>query len=468
MVQEGPGGFPHGFIFDPWGARIELLQDPGHPGFHHVHLSAIDPDVTLAWYRDLLEAETGTVGDSLEGLRLGSLWLLASPHAEGVPAATEGRSIDHIAFEVDDLESESPALRSRGVEFLQEAVVPDGARTSAKRAFVAGPDNVRLALVEPGFAGVEAAPVADVLTMETGPYDVPRTPWGEPDLQGVWTVTRPMVPRWSDRRRTSGRTSSHPRRPWPDGSGVRWAASGATSPSGAIRRWDTSAPVCPVRWPWWSTPPEGRLPSTTPAAEARMDEVQASREATPAGPENLSPWVRCITRGPIPMPQVYNNGLQIVQGPGYVAVTREMVHETRVIPTDGRSHLGDDLTSYLGDPSGYWDGDTLVVEITNFNGKAPFPSDRVQGLLGSGYGSSEALTLTERYTRTGPDTLLYEFTFDDPSMWASPWTGMYTWVKDDTQYELVEYSCHEGNYGMFNILTGARATEAAAEAAEGR
>jgi hypothetical protein len=206
-------------------------------------------------------------------------------------------------------------------------------------------------------------------------------------------------------------------------------------------------------------PPDGSLPTMTSEAEERMAAVQAAREPIPAGPDNLSPWVRCITRGPIPMPQVYNNGLQVSQGPGFVTVTREMVHETRVIPTDGRAHVGRSLTSYLGDPVGHWEGDTLVVEITNFNGKAPLPSERVQGLLGSGYGSSDTLTLTERYTRTGPDSLRYEFTVDDPATWSRPWTGMYTFVKDDTQYELVEYSCHEGNYGMFNILTGARATE---------
>ena len=187
--------------------------------------------------------------------------------------------------------------------------------------------------------------------------------------------------------------------------------------------------------------------------------VFVARPAIPEGPEHLSPWVRCITRGPIPMPDVYNNGLQIFQGPGHVVVTREMVHETRVIPTDGRPPTGADIPTYLGDPRGRWEGDTLVVDITNFNGNAPFLSSRVQGLLSSGYGSSEQLALTERYTRTGPDTLLYEFTFDDPSVWTAAWTGRYTFVKDGTQYELVEYACHEGNYGISNILTGARAKE---------
>ena len=149
---------------------------------------------------------------------------------------------------------------------------------------------------------------------------------------------------------------------------------------------------------------------------------------------------------------VYNNGLQIVQGPGYVAVQKEMIHETRVIPTDGnRPHLGADLKQWLGDPRGHWDGETLVVEVTNFNGKAPY--------LGAG----EDMTLVERYTRIGPDTLEYQFTVDDPTIWVSPWTARFNFQKDDDQYELVEYACHEGNYGLTNILSGARATEQAAD-----
>jgi len=140
-----------------------------------------------------------------------------------------------------------------------------------------------------------------------------------------------------------------------------------------------------------------------------------------------------------------------VQGPGFVTVQREMVHETRVIPTHGSPHIGANITSYLGDPRGRWEGDTLVVEVTNLNDRNSFR------------GSSENLTLTERYTRTGPDTLEYRFTLEDPTVWTEPWTGMYTFVRDATQYELVEYACHEGNYGMTNILSGSRAREREAE-----
>ena len=154
------------------------------------------------------------------------------------------------------------------------------------------------------------------------------------------------------------------------------------------------------------------------------------------------------------MPSIYNNGLQIAQGPGYVAIQKEMIHETRAVPTEPRPALGPDLRSWLGDTHGRWEGDTLVVETTNFNGRAPYRR------------SSEDLKLIERFTRLGPTILEYQFTIDDPAVWTRPWTGMFRFDKDDNQYELVEYACHEGNYGMTNILSGARAQERAVD--EGR
>ena len=169
------------------------------------------------------------------------------------------------------------------------------------------------------------------------------------------------------------------------------------------------------------------------------------------GPEDLSSWVRCITRG-LPrmmMPGVYNNGLQIMQGPGFVTIQKEMVHETRVIPTTERERLGSDITTWLGDPQGRWDGDTLVIESTTFNGRSPFE------------GSSENIRLIERYTRVGETRLEYQFTIDDPTIWTRSWTAMFHFDLDNEQYELVEYACHEGNYGMTNILSGARARDAA-------
>ncbi len=457
-LRDAPGLFTHGFIFDPWGTRIELVEDPETVGFHHVHLSATDPERTLAWYAEFFGGERASLRNRLDGLRFDDIWLFAAPHDEGTPAATAGRSIDHLAFEMADIESAAVEMRRGGVEFRQEPRVPDGARTSAMRAFIDGPDNVRLAVVEPGFAGVEIGPVAEVVTADAGPFTVPRTPWDAPDFQGVWTGDAahgiPLQRDDDDAGKTELTVEEALARRESGTLGSIWGyeSEWRDTTLGYVK----SAPLRQVAMV--VDPPDGRLPALSPTAPPPRPYARV-----PAGPEELSPWVRCITRGPVPMPQVYNNGLQIVQGPGYVAVQREMIHETRVIPTDGRPNLGSKVRSYLGDASGHWEGDTLVVEITNFNGNAPAQRG---GGFGSGYGASDQLTLIERYTRTGPDTLEYVFTFNDPATWTSPWTGMYTFVRDDSQYELVEYACHEGNYGMSNILTGARSRDA--EAAEAR
>ena len=448
-LRDAPGLFKHGFIFDPWGTRIELVEDPDTLGFHHIHLSATDPAATLAWYREQFGGESARLRDRLDGLRLGGgIWLLAM-QAEGEPAATAGRAIDHIAFAVPEMDAAAAELRSEGVEFLSEPAVPEGGRTGARRAFVGGPDNVRLAVVEPGFAGVDVEFEAGVdITTERRQYTVPRTPWGTPDFQGVWTgdaahgipLERPedlaevevLTPEQAAARRERGTLGSI----W--GYESEWR----DTTLGYVK----SAPSRQVAMV--IDPPDGRLPARTPEGERLLAEARAARRPIAEGPEDLSSWVRCITRSLVPTPGVYNNGLQIVQGPNHVALQREMIHETRVVPTDGSPHVGGAITSWLGDARGRWEGDTLVVDIRNFNGRAPYQ------------GSSDALTMTERYTRTGPDTLEYRFTIDDPQVWTRPWTGMFTFVRDETQYELVEYACHEGNYGMTNILSGARARDA--------
>ena len=450
-LRDVPGLFKYGFVFDPWGTRIELVEDAETIGFHHIHLSSTDPAAALAWYQEMFGGESARLRDRLDGIMLGDIWLLAMRHEEGTPAATAGRGIDHIAFSVENMDAAAAQMRRAGVEFLEAPAVPEGGRTSARRAFIAGPDNVTLAVVEAGFAGVVAdlSAVTDITT-DLQPYTVPRTPWGTPDLQAVWTgdaahgisFERPrdvgdgdvLTPEQAAARRERGTLGSI----W--GYEAEWR----DTTLGYVN----SAPSRQVAMV--IDPPDGRIPELTAEAQERNAAARGGgrrRGRLPEGPENLSNWVRCITRGLVPMPTIYNNGLQIVQGPGFVTVQREMVHETRVIPTDDRPHLGSTLTSYLGDPRGHWDGDTLVVEITNFNGRSPFR------------GSSENLTLTERYTRTGPDTLRYEFTLDDPAVWTTPWTGMYSFVRDESQYELVEYACHEGNYGMTNILSGAHARE---------
>ena len=186
-IRDIPGLFKIAFIFDPWGTRIELVEDAEYLGFHHVHLSATDPEAILAWYRDVMGGEPASLKGRLNGLLFNDVWMLASQHEEGTPATTLGRAIDHIGFVVPDLDTAATTMRQQDVLFQQTPVVPENARTAAQRAFVSGPDNVRVAVVETGFAGVATERAADARTTDTAPYDVPRTPWGEPDLQGVWT-----------------------------------------------------------------------------------------------------------------------------------------------------------------------------------------------------------------------------------------------------------------------------------------
>ena len=452
-LRDVPGLFKLGFVFDPWGTRIEMVEDPEHLGFHHIHLSATDPAATLAWYQDVFGGETASLKGRLDGLLFDDVWVLVS-EAESIPATTQGRAIDHIGFSVPDLDAAAADMRRKGIVFQTEPEVPEGGRTSAKRAFIVGPDNVRLAVVETGWAGVVTAR-AEVAATDLAPYTVPRTPWGEPDLQGVWTgnsahsipLERPvaaaevdaLTPEEAEARRERGTLGSiwGYEREWRD------------TTLGYVK----TAPSTQVAMV--IDPPDGRIPPlTAAAAQARTEAAGRGRggSRTPypnEGPEDLPNFVRCITRG-LPgmmMPGIYNNGLQIVQGPGHVAVQKEMIHETRVVPTEPRPALGPNLTSWLGTAQGRWDGDTLVVETTNFNGRAPYR------------GSGENLTLVERFTRLGPTTLEYQFTIDDPTVWTRPWTGMFRYDKDDDQYELVEYACHEGNYGMTNILSGSRAIE---------
>jgi catechol 2,3-dioxygenase-like lactoylglutathione lyase family enzyme len=413
-------------------------------------LSATDPAATLAWYQETFGGESARLRDMLDGVMLGDIWLLAMQHPDGgTPAATAGRAIDHIAFSVDNLDSAAAQMRQNGVEFLEGPAVPEGGRTAAKRGVISGPDNVSLAVVEAGFAGVAIDMAAAVdITTELQPYTVPRTPWGTPDFQGVWTgdashgipLQRPddlaagevLTPEQAAARRERGTLGSI----W--GYESEWR----DTTLGYVK----SAPSRQVAMV--IDPPDGRIPPMTPRGETLRAAARGARRLLAEGPEDLSSWVRCITRSLVQTPGVYNNGFQVVQGPGHVAMQVEMLHETRVIPTDPRPHLGSDITSWRGDARGRWEGDTLVVDITNFNGKAPYQ------------GSTDTLTMTERYTRTGPDTLEYRFTIDDPTVWTAPWTGMFTYVRGEAQYELVEYACHEGNYGMTNILSGARSREA--------
>jgi hypothetical protein len=278
-------------------------------------------------------------------------------------------------------------------------------------------------------------------------YAVPRTPWGDPDLQGIWPGTAMMgVP--MERPNPSAGARGGGGRGGPAGPGLgppnHWGERG--KPQG-----QTSLVV---------DPPDGRIPPMTEEGKKRTAAVPRTwyydnNGGGPFGaPTDLSVYDRCITRGVVGsmLPVGYNAGNEIVQAPGYVALRNEMIHETRIVPLDGRAHLSPVMRQYMGDTRGRWEGDTLVVGTTNLTGFTGV------GANGRALFHSSALHLTERFTRTGADTIQYTVTIDDPQMWTRPWTMSFPLGRDPS-YGMFEYACHEGNYGMKNILSASRAEE---------
>jgi len=196
-------------------------------------------------------------------------------------------------------------------------------------------------------------------------------------------------------------------------------------------------------------PPDGKIPPLTPERQKQMaawrDTLQS--HATD-GPEYRPLPERCLlwpTAGPPMLPSFYNNNYRIVQAPGYVMILVEMVHDARIIPLDGRPHVAAPVREWLGDSRGHWEGNTLVVETTNFNEKTRFR------------GADENLKLVERFTRTNPDIITYEFTVSDPTAFTKPWSAQIPMKR--TEEPIFEYACHEGNYALTGVLAGARADE---------
>jgi len=205
-------------------------------------------------------------------------------------------------------------------------------------------------------------------------------------------------------------------------------------------------------------PPDGRLPPMTPDAVKRADERRARLRRLADGPEDRDVSERCLlgyNSGPPMMPVGYNQNVQIVQTRDYVLVHNEMVHTARIIPLDGRPHPPQHLKSWSGDSRGHWDGDTLVVETTNFN------DNTWNQFSGWSWAVDGNLHLVERFSLADPDTVLYQFTVTDPTTWTRPWTA--TVPLRRTTNLMYEYACHEGNEGMEGILRGARALEREAE-----
>jgi hypothetical protein len=284
------------------------------------------------------------------------------------------------------------------------------------------------------------------------PTALPRTPDGHPDLQGLWandTVTPLERPkRFADKpvlteqealayeRDLAGR--------WSDRFGdLEVTTTGELSPE-----WQENGTVVPGRRTSLILDPEnGRIPPLTPSAQARVDARNARLAAHPADdPEDRTPYERCLvgSSGPPMMPPVYNQTLQIVQTRDRVLIVTEMIHDARIVRMNA-AHLPPAIHLWLGDSVGRWDGDTLVVDTTNFTDKTRFRQ------------SGDGLHVIERFTPESASAIRYDFTMDDPATYTRPWHGR-LWITRTTA-PMYEYACHEANYAMAGILRGARAEE---------
>ena len=291
---------------------------------------------------------------------------------------------------------------------------------------------------------------------QAGNSSAPRTPWGDPDLQGLWTNTT-TTPLERPDDVAPGAVLSAEERAARDAAGdVSREARGieaGTGETGSYNNFWVERGVRMERTSLIIDPPDGKLPLTAAEAASRPDR-ESYRSREPAGPEDRNLYERCISRG-MPgtmMPGFYNHNYQIMQAPGYVVIYVEMIHDARIIPLDGRPHADADIRQWLGDSRGRWEGDTLVVETRNF-----IP---VNGRALTVFGASETAHLVERFTRIDENTIDYEYTVTDPAEYSRPWTASLPMTTLDGS--LYEYACHEGNYGLENILLGARALEAAA------
>jgi hypothetical protein len=287
-------------------------------------------------------------------------------------------------------------------------------------------------------------------TVTAGPS---RTPWGDQDLQGVWSGLESIgVP--FDRDPALGtrnllteeefQARQKALRVGTSGDNIETTNFGRGGAEAEVLRNESRQASLVV------DPPGGRRPPRTAESDAR----QPTFGSFSAGPFNsvndLGVFDRCVAFAPVSAASPFNT-LQIVQAPGYVALRSEVIHETRIVPLDGRSHVSPRLKMYGGDSRGRWEGRTLVVTTTNFNG--------LTSLQGNAGGRpSERLTVVERFTLVDSNTLLYEATFDDPETWTQSWTVRFP-RKRDVSGAVYEYACHEGNYGVTNILSGARATD---------
>jgi hypothetical protein len=307
-------------------------------------------------------------------------------------------------------------------------------------------------------------PSSSTAKVKTGTFVVGRTAWGDPDLQGNFTNKSEQGTPFERPAEYDGRRIEEFQ-----GAELTEILRRRQERIIANARPEDGDPVhAPVWWsdryditkggrPWFVVdPPDGHIPPMTAAGEKRIAARNAARARSGHGPadsyEDRSLYDQCISRG-LPgsmMPAIYGDSYQILQGPGYVAIRYEMIHETRIIPLDARPHISTAIREYMGDGRGHWEGNTLVVETTNFRDNSTYRN-----------ANADTLRLVERFTRLALNKVEWSVTVDDPSTWTRPWAFSIPLTADDSE-PIFEYACHEGNYGLRNILSGARAEEKAA------
>jgi len=290
----------------------------------------------------------------------------------------------------------------------------------------------------------------------------PKTPWGDPDIQGQWPATA-RIP--MQRPVNLGERAELTDAELAQREGQFQKEASADSEEFAKGGGDVTINP-PSYWQERGKPdrqaslvvdpPNGRIPPLTPEGQAAVKALRGGLGPGSHFPDKVDSWEdfdyysRCISRGMVSsmLPTLYNFGNEILQAPGYVVIRNEMIHEARVIPLDGRPHVGKEIRTYMGDSRGHWEGNTLVVETTNLKSQP-----------GAGGGLfTDAAVLTERFTRISQNELSYDLTVNDPKTWTRPWT-LHMPYKLDPSYKIYEYACHEGNYMMLDALTGARDLE---------
>ena len=311
-------------------------------------------------------------------------------------------------------------------------------------------------------AGTAQAPAAAApAARPAAPYVPPKTPWGDPDLQGMWpldhliTTNLERATTFGDRRFKTDAEYATAQAAAANRVSTQASATVPTSDAGPASKLTSLI----------SEPANGRFPALTPKGEEALARLHGSYKPRRVdgreiydGIGDFDTWDRCITRGlPVSMlTRNYNVGLRVMQSPGYVIILMEMAHEARIIPTDSRPNLDSAIRQYLGESRGRWEGNTLVIETLNFNGKPAMTNRGIPGSPAQGLNpQSENMRIVERLTRTGPETINYKMTIEDPEFYVSPWAVEFPWELHP-DYGFYEFACHEGNTAVRNYIETSR------------